>query len=610
MLLEFVKLKVNYVLLFGSFLLVNAIFAEQDFRSASEIRDSGPTLRYLASALENKGDINRAIKIYRKLVRKDPKAETYIKLSNLYLQQGDKDKDASLSKLEKVNSRQFSPEQSDKRLGSLVKKVSENQNSHIEEEMVLQEIDSVEVIDEPAQSDFNNVEAIHNTASVIQRNNRRPDDQFTFDLFGRPLTIGGELELSYRNNVSLDSDDNNYKASIAPSLTIEFLYQISDSISLFADGTVFYSKEYGENEKQDADLERGQSWLLFEEIFDTNFDFKIGSQYFSDERTWWWDKVLDGISVEYFGDDWEGEISITQAMLPLATQDNRIEPSDKNLSWLLARLSLEFAEDHWIELFYTLQHDHSYTEQEGDIINVDQEDDTDADVHWLGLRANGTWETDREGEFDYWLDLGYMYGEETTIETSEEDGVPGSAMVEEVKTGLIRGWAFDAGLKWHTEWLLDSTITLGYAIGSGELDEDGSLQYAYRQTGIGDNSDFFGDVNYISYYGELLVPELSNLRILTLGISIPLDTQTGLDIVYHKYDQYERVDFIQGVDLNIDPGGTNTDIGQEIDITLGIRGSKNWEIELVGSIFKAGNAYEEDSGKIFSGLSFQYNYNF
>ena len=60
------------------------------FQNASKIRDSDPTLQSLASALESKGDINGAIVIYRKLVRENPKSETYTKLSNLYRQVGDK----------------------------------------------------------------------------------------------------------------------------------------------------------------------------------------------------------------------------------------------------------------------------------------------------------------------------------------------------------------------------------------------------------------------------------------------------------------------------------------------------------------------------------------
>jgi tetratricopeptide (TPR) repeat protein len=64
--------------------------AIEAFQNASKIRDSDPTLHSLASALERKGDINRAVEIYRKLARENPKTETYLKLSNLYLQVGDK----------------------------------------------------------------------------------------------------------------------------------------------------------------------------------------------------------------------------------------------------------------------------------------------------------------------------------------------------------------------------------------------------------------------------------------------------------------------------------------------------------------------------------------
>ncbi len=65
--------------------------AIQAFQHASEIRDSIPTLHFLASALESKGEIDKAITLYRRLATEAPESDTYIKLSHLYLKVGDSD---------------------------------------------------------------------------------------------------------------------------------------------------------------------------------------------------------------------------------------------------------------------------------------------------------------------------------------------------------------------------------------------------------------------------------------------------------------------------------------------------------------------------------------
>lgn len=64
--------------------------AVKAFQHAAEVKQSSEILQYLASALENKGDVGKAIKVYRDWLDKEKSAEAYIKLSNLYISSGDK----------------------------------------------------------------------------------------------------------------------------------------------------------------------------------------------------------------------------------------------------------------------------------------------------------------------------------------------------------------------------------------------------------------------------------------------------------------------------------------------------------------------------------------
>jgi len=442
----------------------------------------------------------------------------------------------------------------------------------------------------------------------IRLGERRPEEQFTIDIFDRPLTIGGSFEslLNVEGDIAFDDTADDYRF-INNSLSLEFFYEISESVSFFADGTLLYSKA-------DSDwvsaAERNQTWLLFEEIYGSDIDIKIGAQYFYDERTWWWDNELDGISIEYWGEHWQAELALTQGLARRSTTEDFIDPAEENLSRLLSRVSWEHTEDHWLELFYILHNDHSVTENVGTIIASNKLDDTDADLRWFGIRSYGYQQADGFGEFDYWLDTGYVDGDETFISTGNVAGSPASEIVNDVSTAVVQGWAFDLGLTWHTEFPLSPSFTIGYAVGSGKLDEQGAVDTAFQQTGIQSNSSYFTDVNYIAYYGEFLNPELSNLKILTLGISIPLLNNTALDLVYHRYDQYVQADFLRNAGLDIDPSGNSKDIGMEVDLVFRALEFIHWEYGITAAFFRAGDAFDTDSGEMATSLSFDLRYNF
>jgi len=108
----------------------------------------------------------------------------------------------------------------------------------------------------------------------------------------------------------------------------------------------------------------------------------------------------------------------------------------------------------------------------------------------------------------------------------------------------------------------------------------------------------------------LLNPELSNIEILILGVSIGFLENSSLDFMYHQYDQYNAADFLRDWGIDIDPDGIDTDIGKEIDIILGVQEWVHLEYGFTAAFFKAGDTFSSDSSEITTSLQFYFNYNF
>ena len=184
------------------------------------------------------------------------------------------------------------------------------------------------------------------------------------------------------------------------------------------------------------------------------------------------------------------------------------------------------------------------------------------------------------------------------------------SIVDEVEDNDVEAWAYDLGATWQTQWHGDPRLTLGYAFGSGDSDTQDDQDKAFRQTGLQDNNSRFRGVNRVHYYGELLRPELSNLRIWTASIGYPVLSNSSIEFIYHKYRQVHSSDRLRDVDIDSRPNGTDPDIGSELDIVFGFEESRQWEIEFIFAAFKSGKAFGEQEGEIAYKLDFNLDYNF
>lgn len=168
----------------------------------------------------------------------------------------------------------------------------------------------------------------------------------------------------------------------------------------------------------------------------------------------------------------------------------------------------------------------------------------------------------------------------------------------------------DVGLSWRTKFkaLAKPRFTVSYAYGSGDNNPDDSIDRAFRPTGLEDNNGKFFGVNRFRYYGELLRPRLSNINILTLATGYRLGKNKSLEVIYHQYRQNNANDSLSAR-IRPDPDGISKDIGDELDISIGLLGWKHLEVEVTAAAFRAGKAFAHHADIAYKlGVDFSYHF--
>ncbi len=450
------------------------------------------------------------------------------------------------------------------------------------------------------------------TPSEKERRRRlteRPDDEPATDqigipVFGRLLNIGGELEarVDYKWDTAFGTRDDD-RGRFVPLIELEFFYPASETVSLFLETKYAFDWTFyreGGGEGYEHRLGRGESWLLVEDVWGSGFGFDVGRLNFRDARRWWWDDDLDAVRIFFDDSGVRVEAALAQELAPDDLRKGYIDPEQEDVLRIFASASWRYARRHRLELFGLHQDDRSAREPVGSIVVEGREDESDAELTWLGLGAAGRFELGERGTggtLHYWLGAAALRGEEALLEFDGAE--PGTSVVEAAERRDVVGFATDLALTWETALPGRPSVSLGYAFGSGDGDPQGD---AFRQTGLQRNDAAFRGVNAFRYYGELLDPELSNLHVTTAALGIPLGASNSAELVYHYYHQVQASELLRAQGIRIDPEGDDPSIGHELDLVLGIERWENRRIELVGSLFRAGAAYGAQQGELAFGM--------
>ncbi|MCA8960505.1 MAG: alginate export family protein, partial [Planctomycetes bacterium] len=379
----------------------------------------------------------------------------------------------------------------------------------------------------------------------------RPDRQFV--LFDR-LIIGGEVQadFEYKDDYDLDKHANEDTFIVDTSATIEGLFRIAGRSHLFARARTAKPYVIFDEDRDLHLVERtalDELYAYWDQVFGLPLALQVGRQDFDEEREWIYDENLD--AARLFLD--LGRLEVEYSWSTYLADTPRAKGNLFN-QILMARW--RYSGRSYFAAYVVDVQDHSRFK---------------VSPFFVGFRVYG-----RSKEMRYWIDYAYL------------DGVSGTTKLE--GHGLDLGFAY----QWR-KLPLQPYAFVGYAMGTGDGKASGRTDRAFRQTGYHDNNDkTFGVASY-RYYGELLRPELSNLEIGTVGVGVRPHDSTSVDVIFHWYNQRHRSSTLRDSSLRASPSGLDTDIGNEIDVVVGV--DDLWgrvDIELDFGYFTPGDAFLTD----------------
>jgi hypothetical protein len=442
---------------------------------------------------------------------------------------------------------------------------------------------------------------------------RRPDVGYRVELFGQTVRFGGEYEIAHqtRQNFDLDRDRARDRARLDQELQLEATF------SPARDTTVFLQIEgvseidtwrESSDETSFGALRRGQTWVFVAEPGGLPLDLQVGRIGLIEARSWWWDQDIDAARI-FLGDtSWLVETGIGERLMPVSTEERGIAAQAEALTRWFGRAAWMWRKRHNLEFFWLLARDHSGRPAAGRILHERRADESDADLDWFGMRAIGEERTDGGHRFGYWLDLARVHGTERLTDFSDVDSK--RVIVDGHERQRVSGSAWDVGARWSLPGRARPTVWLGWASGSGDGNPDDGVDHAFRQTGLQANKGRFGGVKRIRYYGELFRPELSNLGIGSLGVSMRFLENSSVDLVLHDYRQRHASNRLPESRLDRNPTGNSRDLGRELDLFLAFRESDHLEFTTRLAAFRAGSAFATKSGEMAYDLELGMTINF
>jgi alginate production protein len=302
---------------------------------------------------------------------------------------------------------------------------------------------------------------------------------------------------------------------------------------------------------QDPEYQLKQAYVLWRNLAGGDFAVAVGRQKIKEERQWLWDEYLEAVRLYYYGSDRVGlQVTYIDPTRPL---------KEKFDTWRDLYLGAEF---------YPGQ-DNTFTAYL--LRRWDSDEARNREPVWMGLRYLGQ----PLASVRAWADLAAMRGTD--------------------KHQDLEAWAFDLGATWFPDGLpWRPSLTVAYAFGSGDEHDSPGVDGEFRQTGYEDNTQRFGGVTSLQYYGAVLDPELSNLVVTTFGGGVRPLNDLSCEVYYHRYTQDWSADEVRGdlLDPPARPNGRDTDLGWGLDLVLGVRDllgavKASWTI----GMFTPGQAY-------------------
>jgi len=381
--------------------------------------------------------------------------------------------------------------------------------------------------------------------------------------------IGTDPEMVFRNNDDLDNRTKDKSITWLPSLS--GIVTVRPSAWLETTVELQLEKEFViHQEPQLAPTPRHTSLLVdqfhftFKE-FTAPFEISVGRKGFEDERRSLLDGSMDSVSALLRQGRFTG-----LALVGRATRWN----------WDVSQRTAQVQDR--TDTFYSYGDDRASDDVKlaGYYIIRSDRTGVEGSPRTMGARLFGT----PYADVNYWGDVAYQRGTDALGKS-------------------IQASAFDLGVtRRFFDLPLNPNFTLGWAMGTGDTNPDDRVNTGFQPTGMGSNERRFAGIRQFRVFGETLDPDLTNVKIQTLGFGIRPDPQVSIDLVWHRYRLHKEHGIFQS-SLTVEPAQVDSalskDLGSEWDLVINFNnflGVRRLFFDVRIGWFRPGKAYIKNDG--------------
>ena len=390
-------------------------------------------------------------------------------------------------------------------------------------------------------------------------------------------SLATESVVDYRRDRDLNKRVRDNSLIVTPELNGIVVYRPTDWLETTLEGVI--GKEFPLQEEARVVLPSGavqvaqtrslsavvdQAYVRIHNII-APFEVAVGRRNYEDERHWLWDTSMDVASIAYRSGRFRIEaFGGRETWVDLDAAPNSRQVKDKIDTYVV------YADYRFEGLRVA-----AYT------VSRDDRTHNEGRPQLIGVRALGR----PSDDFNYWLELAHLMG---------KDAASNNYMGNGFDVGFTHQWTRVSHLP---------SITLGYAFGSGDGNPNDKKNHDFRQTGLQANETRFAGISQFKIYGEALDPELTNLKIFTLGVGFRPAPNISLDVVYHKYrlhsvSEHFHSGFITA-EINQLDNRHSKDFGSALDVIVGVRrlfGIRRLGLDFRAGWFSPGNAFLRNDG--------------
>lgn len=371
---------------------------------------------------------------------------------------------------------------------------------------------------------------------------RRDDDEQQIEAvrLGDWGTLGGRFEGAYADHVNTDLNDVPEKTSeFSSAFQVDVAADIGAHVQAYSKVQVLRDFAFDPSLRLPGEIRVKEANLMVRDIGGTPVSLQVGRLRLRDSREWFSDDYLDAASLVVRDDKTNIQVGMSKGISFGAGPRSR---SDERQ--LFAVASYEFSRAFEVGTQFLARRDRTRKEQ----------------PVWSFFEVSGR----VDQAVRYWGNVALRRGR-------RDDGTK------------LGGWAFDTGATLRP-WDGGPSFTVSYAIGSGDRTPGDGVDNLYRQTGLEDNETRLGGVKRIQTFGELLDPELSNLRVLSVGLGWRWSA-ASFDAVHHVYMQDVPRTRATSSNLALRPTGQYGVFGHEVDTVLTMRLRHGVDVTMVSGFY-------------------------